>query len=124
MDKLKRPKTGRGMLDQGAQGATSHKKNIWFPAWVADRRPDPFTLLLAAAAALGAGLVLLRLASYGPGMPWDAVNYITVARNLLAGNGLVGLDGVPLRYWPPLYPALLAGGEFKRSEQGEFLQPS
>ena len=66
--------------------------------------------LLVAAAALGAGLVLLRLASYGPGMPWDAVNYITVARNLLAGDGLVGLGGGPLRYWPPLYPAMLAGG--------------
>ena len=66
--------------------------------------------LLAAAAALGAGLVLLRLASYGPGMGWDAVNYITAARNLLAGDGLVGLGSDPLVSWPPLYPAMLAGG--------------
>ena len=57
----------------------------WFLAWAAGRRPDRFTPLLAAAAALGAGLVLLRLGSYGPGMGWDAVNYITAARNLLAG---------------------------------------
>ena len=78
-------------------------------AWAADRRPDRFTLLLAAIAVLGAGAVLLRQASYGPGMGWDAVNYITAARNLLAGNGLVDLHG-PLVYWPPLYPALLAGG--------------
>ena len=76
---------------------------------MAGRRPDRFTLLLAAAAALGAGLVLLRLGSYGPGMGWDAVNYITAARNLLAGNGLVDLIR-PMVSWPPLYPAMLAGG--------------
>ncbi len=65
--------------------------------------------LVAAAAVLGAGLVLLRLASYGPFMWWDPVNYVTVARNLLAGDGFVGMGG-PLVSWPPLYPALLAGG--------------
>ena len=66
--------------------------------------------LVAAAAALGAGLVLLRQAGHGPGMPWDAVNYITVARNLLAGDGLINLFHGPLVSWPPLYPAMLAGG--------------
>ena len=97
----------------GRKGETSRTKQVWFPAWAADRRPDRFTLLLAAAAALGAGLVLLRQAGYGPGMPWDAVNYITVARNHLAGDGgatpFVDLVG-PLGSWPPLYPAMLAGG--------------
>ena len=75
------------------------------------KRParDRGSLLLAAAAALGAGLVLLRQARYGPGMGWDAVNYITAARNLLAGEGLVDLHG-PLVSWPPLYPTLLAAG--------------
>ena len=67
-------------------------------------------LPLAAAAALGAGLVFLRQASYGPGMGWGAVNYIVAARNLLAGDGLVGTGGDPLVSWPPLYPAMLAGG--------------
>ena len=66
--------------------------------------------LLATAAALGAGLVLLRLASYGPSVGPDAANYIMAARSLLAGDGLVGLGGGPWVYWPPLYPALLAGG--------------
>ena len=66
--------------------------------------------LLAAAAALGAGLVFLRLASYGTGMKIDAGYYIVAARNLLAGNGLVGLGGDPLVAWSPLYPAMLAGG--------------
>ena len=85
------------------------QEKVWFPAWAVGRRPDSFTLFLAAAAALGAGLVLLRQASFGPGMGWDAVNYITAARNLLAGNGLVDLIR-PMVSWPPLYPAILAGG--------------
>ena len=85
------------------------KGKVWFPAWAAGRRPDRFTLLLAAAAALGAGLVLLRQASYGPGMLADGLGYITAARDLLAGNGL----GDHWGHWafhPPLYPAMLAGG--------------
>ena len=102
--------SGTADLGRGAQEETSRKKNVRFHAWAADRRPDRFTLLLGAAAVLGAGLVLLRLASYGPRMGWDAVEYITVARNLLAGDGLVGLLSGPLAYWPPLYPAMLAGG--------------
>ena len=110
MRELKRPASERIALDRGAQGETTPKKTVWFPAWAADRRPDRFTLLLAAAGALGAGLVLLRVAGYGPLMWYDAVLYITAARNLLAGDGLVGLGGGPWVYWPPLYPALLAGG--------------
>ena len=66
-------------------------------------------VLLAAAAALGAGLVLLRLANYGPAMWWDAVNYIAVARNVFDGDGFVGLAG-PLVSQPPLWPAMLAFG--------------
>ncbi len=69
-----------------------------------------FVCLLVAAALLGGGLVFLRQASYGPQLPWDGVNYITVARNLLAGNGFVDLYHEPLTLWPPLYPAMLAGG--------------
>ena len=72
--------------------------------------PKSSPLLLGAAAALGAGLVFLRLASYGSSVGTDAANYITAARSLLAGDGLVGLGGGPWVYWPPLYPALLAGG--------------
>ena len=54
--------------------------------------------------------MFLRLASYGPGLVgWDSVNYITAARNLLAGNGLVDLTR-PMVSWPPLYSAMLAGG--------------
>ena len=110
MRELKRPAGERGARARGTQGETTAKKKVWFPAWAADRRPDRFTLLLAAAAALGAGLVFLRLASYGPGIPWDALNYITVARNLLAGDGFVSSFGRSMVYWPPLYPAMLAAG--------------
>ncbi len=96
------------MTDAADLGQEAQEKD-WFPAWAAGRRPDRFTLLLAAAAALGAGFVLLRQASYGPSMGWDAVNYITAARNLLAGDGLVDLIR-PMVSWPPLYPVILAGG--------------
>ena len=109
MRELKRPASERGTLGRRAQEETSRRKKVRLPAWAADRRPDRFTLLVAAAAAAAAGLVLLRQAGYGPGMSWDAVNYVTAARNLLAGAGLVDLMP-PYVYWPPLYPALLAGG--------------
>ena len=66
--------------------------------------------LLAAAATLGAGLALLRQASYGPVLGWDGINYIMVARNLLAGDGFADLYHEPMVLWPPLYPAMLAGG--------------
>ena len=71
-------------------------------------RPDRFTLLLAAIAFLGAALSLARQVSYGPGLEWDGVVYISVARNLLAGDGLVSFDGKLYTLWPPLYPMLLA----------------
>ena len=102
MSELKRPHGPR----PGAQGETPRKKKVWFPTWATDRRPDRLALLVAAAAALGAGLVLLRLAGHGPGMLADGFTYIAVARDLSAGDGLGGLWGL----WPPLYPALLAGG--------------
>ena len=79
------PTAAHAYIDPGSAGFIITR----FPAWAPDRRPDRFTLLLAAAAALGAGLVFLRLASYGPRMWWDPVNYITTARKLLAGDGVV-----------------------------------
>ena len=109
MREWKRPAIERGARGRGTQGETTAKHKAWFPAWAAARRPDRGSLILAAAAALGAGLVLLRQARYGPEMWWDPINYITAARNLLAGEGLVDLTG-PLVSWPPLYPTLLAGG--------------
>ena len=59
-------------------------------------------------AVIGIVLVLLRNHPYGPGLHFDAVNYIGVARNLLAGKGWVQFHGGPFVVAPPAYPALLA----------------
>ena len=82
-------------------------------------RPDRFTMVLAALAVLGAVLVLSRQVAYGVGLGWDSINYISVARNLLAGEGFVQDTFVEttegsLDYtmWAPLYPSLLAASGF------------
>lgn len=72
-------------------------------------RPDGFTLLLLGLSLLGVGLVLLREATYGVALHWDSVNYISVARNILAGEGFVEFTGKDYTRWPPLYPLVLAG---------------
>ena len=72
------------------------------------RRPDRLTLLLAAIALLGIGLALARQAAYGAGLSLDSLHYVSVARNLLAGDGFHIYTGQPLIVWPPLYPLLLA----------------
>ena len=95
-------------LDRGVQGEPSRKKSVRFPAWAADRRPDRFTLLLAALAVLGAVLILARQATYGVGLTSDWASYLSVARSLLAGEGFVQIYGWPYLHWPPLYPMLLA----------------
>ena len=66
-----------------------------------------YTLLLVAVAALGAGFVLLRGATYGVGLYADSVRYISVARSLLFGEGWVEFHGGAYTK-PPLYPILLA----------------
>ena len=76
-------------------------------AW--ERKPDGFTLLIALAALAGAAIALARQATYGATLYWDSVNYISVARNLLAGDGLESFLGVAYITWPPLYPLTLAG---------------
>ena len=76
-----------------------------------DERATPranLTLLLAAAAALGAVLVLARQVPYGVGLHWDSIVYVSVARNLLAGDGFLKYDGYSYVSQPPLYPLLLA----------------
>ena len=95
-------------LGRGVQGEPSRKKSVRFPAWAADRRPDRFTLLLAALAVLGAVLILARQVTYGVGLTSDWASYLSVARSLLAGEGFVQIYGWPYLHWPPLYPMLLA----------------
>ena len=69
---------------------------------------DRFTLLLAGIAALGAGLALARMATYGVALHDDSVNYIATARHLLEGQGFANHQGGFYKMWPPLYPLLLA----------------
>ena len=78
----------------------------------ARRRVDGFTLALAALSALGAGLVLAREVNYGVGLTYDAVTYISTARNLLDGQGFIQFNDWEYLHWPPLYPLLLAALSF------------
>lgn len=71
-------------------------------------RPSGFLLLLIALSVLAAGLVLAREVTWGPGLKSDAVTYVRLARNLLAGEGYTQLSGRPQTNWPPFYPLLLA----------------
>ena len=81
-------------------------------AAAARRRVDGFTLLLAALSALGTGLVLAREVTWGAGLHWDAVIYISTARNLLAGEGFIEFHDRIYFNWAPLYPLLLAALSF------------
>ena len=76
---------------------------------ILSRRPDGLTLLLAGLGILGAALALAREINSGVGLLWDEVNYISVARSLLAGDGFIQFNGSIYSDWPPLYPLLLAG---------------
>src|SRR5262245_36042527 len=64
--------------------------------------------ILFAFAFSGAVLILAATARYGAGLTPDSGCYVSVARNLAAGRGLVPHSGSPFVEWPPLYPLLLA----------------
>ena len=59
-----------------------------------------------------AALLLLALFAWmtapGFGGTSDSAHYLATARHLRQGAGLVDVDGLPYRYWGPLFPALLA----------------
>ena len=77
-------------------------------------RPDRFTLLIIAIAALGVALMLGRAFTFGATLSPDSAQYIAAARNLLSGEGLLRIDGQPSIAWPPLYPLLLAAASLGR----------
>jgi hypothetical protein len=65
--------------------------------------------LVLAVGLAAASLVWLSTSKYGVGLSPDSVGYVGVARNLLAGRGVVSYEGGgPFVVQPPLYPALLA----------------
>ena len=69
---------------------------------------DRFTLFLATLSLLGAASVLLREVTYGVLLNADGLIYISVARNLLVGEGFVDWQGNNYVNWAPLWPTLLA----------------
>jgi hypothetical protein len=44
----------------------------------------------------------------GPGLSYDSACYLSAARGLIEGRGLLGPDASPFVDWPPLFPALMA----------------
>ena len=60
---------------------------------------------------LSALLILLREINYGVGLVSDSLFYLSAARNLASGNGLVIYTGEALTTWAPLFPTLLAAPE-------------
>jgi len=65
-----------------------------------------FLPILSILAMIIAGVATSR---YGAGVSSDATKYLSVAQNLLTGNGLYDHKGGPLLSWPPLYSIILAG---------------
>ena len=78
------------------------------PSLFRSPRPARFDLFLLGLAGFGAALALARGLTHGPALHWDSVNYLGVARNLLAGAGFLNFDGSFYDLWAPLYPAALA----------------
>lgn len=50
----------------------------------------------------------IATSKYGAGVSSDSTKYLSVAQNLLAGNGLIDHKDGPLLSWPPLYSMILA----------------
>jgi len=53
-------------------------------------------------------LILLQTSLYGAGLTPDSAQYLSTARNLIAGQGWVQFQSAPYVSWPPLFPGLLA----------------
>jgi hypothetical protein len=70
---------------------------------------NTFWIFLATLAVLAVLLCGVVTSKYGAGISSDSTKYLSVAQNLLEGNGLVDHKGTPLLSWPPLYSMILAG---------------
>ena len=69
---------------------------------------DRFLLGLVGLGIAGALLILLRQVNYGIGLDGDSLAYLSAARSLAAGKGLVTAGGWPVTLlWPPLFPLLI-----------------
>lgn len=72
------------------------------------RSETKYWLFVAALSGIAIVACLIATSRYGAGVSADATKYLSVAQNLIAGNGLYDHKGAPLLSWPPLYPMLLA----------------
>jgi hypothetical protein len=70
---------------------------------------NAFWIFLSTLAIIAMILCAIATAKYGAGVSSDSTKYLSVAQNLLAGNGLYDHKGTPLLSWPPLYSMILAG---------------
>jgi hypothetical protein len=70
---------------------------------------NTFWIFLSTLAVLAIILCGVVTSKYGAGISSDSTKYLSVAQNLLEGNGLVDHKGAPLLSWPPLYSIILAG---------------
>src|SRR5215211_4292112 len=77
--------------------------------WRAVPGKTRYLMFLSALAIIAIVLGSIATSRYGAGVSSDSTKYLSVAQNLLAGNGLYDHKGFPLLSWPPLYSILLAG---------------
>ena len=68
-----------------------------------------FWIFLSVLSLLAVFLAGVATSKYGAGVSSDATKYLSVAQNLLDGNGLFDHKGGPLLSWPPLYSIVIAG---------------
>jgi hypothetical protein len=69
---------------------------------------NTFWIFLAALSILAMIVAGIATSKYGAGVSSDSTKYLSVAQNLLAGNGLIDHKDGPLLSWPPLYSMILA----------------
>jgi hypothetical protein len=73
------------------------------------RSKNRYWLFLSTLALIAMVVGSIVTSKYGAGVSSDSTKYLSVAQNLLAGNGLYDHRGLPLLSWPPLYSIILAG---------------
>ena len=70
--------------------------------------PRYYAIFLIWVAIGGSIVAIFTTLPFGAGVSSDAVRILSTADNLLKGRGLYDYSGLPLLWWPPLYPLLLA----------------
>lgn len=68
-----------------------------------------FFLISTLLALLGTVHILVRTSTHGAALTGDGITYVSIAANVIAGDGLQDFRGERLLPWPPLFPLILAG---------------